>query len=503
MALIKREYTDKETLITAKNLNDIQDAIIALEDGLFVIDAEASGSVIHMEDASTRGIRNMKIYGKTTQNGTPTPDAPVDLVSAGDGGSVKVIVSGKNLLSEPFVIGVHRQNGYANNNTAVISTKGIYLRAGTYVVSCPYVSGLYMYVNGMTDATHTSDYQANYLNVRTIKISEDGLYNLQFNKPTGETFTVAELQIVNASAQLEFGTTETPYEHYKGQTLTIITPNGLPGIPVTSDGNYTDENGQEWVCDEIDFERGTFIKRVNTETITGTHTFQETADEPGRFLCTPLSYLYKEGANEALANFAPWGRWGIADGHFTISRKNLLFSPATAMTAAEVTALFAEMIASENPPVIIAQLAEPIETPLSEEELTAYKALHTYRDNTTISNDGNAHMELEYIVDAKKYIDSIAGASGSSVTISSVVLRAANWSGSSSPYSQNITSQLKGVTDKSMVTLQPSVQQLSTFHDKDLAFVTENDDGIVTVYAIGDKPTSDYTIQVSITEVNA
>ena len=173
------------------------------------------------------------------------------------------------------------------------------------------------------------------------------------------------------------------------------------------------------------------------------------------------------------------------------------------MTAAEVTALFAEMIASENPPVIIAQLAEPIETPLSEEELTAYKALHTYRDNTTISNDGNAHMELEYIVDAKKYIDSIAGASGSSVTISSVVLRAANWSGSSSPYSQNITSQLKGVTDKSMVTLQPSVQQLSTFHDKDLAFVTENDDGIVTVYAIGDKPTSDYTIQVSITEVNA
>ena len=35
------------------------------------------------------------------------------------------------------------------------------------------------------------------------------------------------------------------------QTLTIITLNGLPGIKVNSGGNYTDENGQQWICDEI------------------------------------------------------------------------------------------------------------------------------------------------------------------------------------------------------------------------------------------------------------
>jgi hypothetical protein len=45
------------------------------------------------------------------------------------------------------------------------------------------------------------------------------------------------------------------------------------------------------------------------------------------------------------------------------------------------------------------------------------------------------------------------------------------------------------------------VEQLAIFHNKDVAFVTENEDGVVTVYAIGDKPTQDYTIQVSITEV--
>ena len=57
-------------------------------------------------------------------------------------------------------------------------------------------------------------------------------------------------------------------------------------------------------------------------------------------------------------------------------------------------------------------LATPIETPLSEEELAAYASLHTYRGNTTISNDASAHMEIEYAMDAKKYIDSlVAGGS--------------------------------------------------------------------------------------------
>ena len=39
--------------------------------------------------------------------------------------------------------------------------------------------------------------------------------------------------------------------------------------------------------------------------------------------------------------------------------------------------------------------------------------------------------------------------------------------------------------------------------DKDLAFSTENDGGVVTVFAIGDKPSNDYTIQATIMEVVA
>jgi hypothetical protein len=51
------------------------------------------------------------------------------------------------------------------------------------------------------------------------------------------------------------------------------------------------------------------------------------------------------------------------------------------------------------------------------------------------------------------------------------------------------------------VDLLPSAEQLAIFHNKDVAFVTENEDGVVTVYAIGDKPTQNYTMQVQITEV--
>lgn len=83
--------------------------------------------------------------------------------------------------------------------------------------------------------------------------------------------------------------------------------------------------------------------------------------------------------------------------------------------------------------------------------------------------------------------------------ISEVSLLADKWVGDRSPYSQVVS--VNGATEYSQVDLTPSVEQLAIFHEKDLAFVTENEGGVVTVYAIGQKPLHDYTIQVTITEV--
>lgn len=83
--------------------------------------------------------------------------------------------------------------------------------------------------------------------------------------------------------------------------------------------------------------------------------------------------------------------------------------------------------------------------------------------------------------------------------LANVTLRASAWSGSDGLYSQVVT--IDGTTAYSKVDLLPSVEQLAIFYNKDVTFMTENDDGVITVYAIGERPANDYTLQVSITEV--
>ncbi len=89
----------------------------------------------------------------------------------------------------------------------------------------------------------------------------------------------------------------------------------------------------------------------------------------------------------------------------------------------------------------------------------------------------------------------------SGARIVNVVLYGDKWLGTESPYSQVV--YVEGATKNSQVDLTPSAAQLSIFHNKDLAFVTENTDGVVTVYAIGQKPERDYTMQATVREVQA
>ena len=85
-------------------------------------------------------------------------------------------------------------------------------------------------------------------------------------------------------------------------------------------------------------------------------------------------------------------------------------------------------------------------------------------------------------------------------TITEVTLLASRWTAASGYYYQTVS--ISGVTENSKVDLLPSIEQLAIFHEKDLAFVTENVGGTVTVYALGDKPANNYTMQASITEVD-
>lgn len=125
---------------------------------------------------------------------------------------------------------------------------------------------------------------------------------------------------------------------------------------------------------------------------------------------------------------------------------------------------------------------------------------------TVFADNINAVVEIEYNRDSNevlkevlKFIDQ-GGATPAVARIVDIFLSADAWVEKDEYYSQVVS--VEGATSRSQVDLTPSVEQLAIFHDKDLAFVTENVGGVVTVYAIGQKPTNDYTMQATVTEVN-
>lgn len=66
-------------------------------------------------------------------------------------------------------------------------------------------------------------------------------------------------------------------------------------------------------------------------------------------------------------------------------------------------------------------------------------------------------------------------------------------------YSQVIN--IEGTTNKSLINISLTLEQHIIFRRKDITFFVGNNNGIITVYCIGQKPTNDYTLQVKITEV--
>ncbi len=68
-------------------------------------------------------------------------------------------------------------------------------------------------------------------------------------------------------------------------------------------------------------------------------------------------------------------------------------------------------------------------------------------------------------------------------------------------YGQVVNVNNAVITPNSKIDLQITSEQMVVFHEKDLAFVAENEDGVVTIYCIGSIPQNDYTIQAIVTEV--
>lgn len=192
------------------------------------------------------------------------------------------------------------------------------------------------------------------------------------------------------------------YSPYHEQLLTLPTPNGLPGIPVTSGGNYTDQNGQQWVCDEVDLERGVKVQRVNivdlsTCVITGTTNLAVT-----KRLAIRLPLNGRDYKTEALCNKL----------QFLVSFTKDTLHFYVDVSSAQVFIPIGAKTPEEGEYILFYALATPIETPLTPAEIAAYKALTAYAPDTVVQASDGAGVKLEYQRDAniaiKKLEDAIA-----------------------------------------------------------------------------------------------
>ena len=400
----------KETYTNASNVHALFELPFSTA---AVAIATATGEIINIESAPANPIAGLTIYGKTTQDGTPTPENPVELVNAGASGAIKTTVAGKN-LAPPFTIGKG-----VNDATGEIVTSSS--QAVTEMIPIP-ADGTCVWSNIVSDISSVVYFyneNGKYLG-RTGSTTRGSLVitpAIMVSSLTGVGGTISyirlcqiknanntgELEQVNAQLpMLNIGATAEPYEPYKPiQTLIASTvhddgtPNGLPGIPVPSGGNYTDENGQQWICDEIDFARGVYVHRTATADM-GTLKWMKS---DGVFMTFELAshiklvnmmcdhYTYK-GIVTGNANAYDQGNLtlSIYNNDKRIYVRDDSFNDATSFKTAMSDAK------------LLYALAEPKETALSAEEMAQYAALHTYKPNTTVYNDAGAYMNMEYFL---------------------------------------------------------------------------------------------------------
>lgn len=93
------------------------------------------------------------------------------------------------------------------------------------------------------------------------------------------------------------------------------------------------------------------------------------------------------------------------------------------------------------------------------------------------------------------------GSGGTTAKLVNVTMSASTWKGASSPFSQIVS--LDSVSVNSRVDLLPSVEQAAYLREYGIALLLGNDAGVVTAYAIGNKPTTNLTMQATVTEVIA
>lgn len=370
---------------------------------------------------------------------SPSPDYPQEIVSAGSDGKIGVEVRGKNLFE---LTGI-RDNEYLRIEK--IENNTIYARPTNMNTESP---GTTNYSNGWVNFsekikvisgilyTISLSYKAvqkmmeieklDSARILVFKDSENIILNEEIKQEIGKyvdveipllipdgtdsiyfIITCNNCSVAIKNIQIEEGG-YTSYEPYhEPQSLSISTPTGLPAIPVDTDGNYTDANGQQWIADYVDLKHGKYVQNV--------------CDLPLKDIdlewCTwGVNYIVSNGTGfyAYLTKYAHVGNtkilaticqhnidaWGgreigcnavVNNNYITISLHTSDLDDASDNKKAIES--FKKIVEQTDTHVLYVR-AEPIERDLTPEEIQAYKNLVTYAGTTIVENDAECYMEV-------------------------------------------------------------------------------------------------------------
>lgn len=88
---------------------------------------------------------------------------------------------------------------------------------------------------------------------------------------------------------------------------------------------------------------------------------------------------------------------------------------------------------------------------------------------------------------------------GAKPRFTTVTLLADNWTGDANPWSQAV--ELAALADDDRVELCPSAEQIVLLQEEEISLVAANDNSVLTIFAIGNKPSFDITMQILLTSV--
>lgn len=335
----------------------------------------------HIADSDNGKIQDMMIYGKSSQNGTPTPENPVEIKSVVN---PTVKVCGKNLWN-PILGGyISGDDGSIVKGlktqiavTDFIKTSGkditVIARNFSSAIECSYAYRIGLYNAEKKWIKNIFPSGGNKYSINTFNIT--GTEYIRVSAPSGIYNTI----------QIEKGSEATPYEPYTEQSVQL--PYTLNAIPVTSGGNVTID-GQQYIADYVDIESGKYVQTIQTDKVPSDTKW--IIQNQRKEYSLGYVFLYKNSISTQELGMKNAWKSNMGDSSqswsngFSFGRSNVFwivpYKNDGNITSDDINAWLVE-----HPMDIMYPLAEPIETDLTPEEIEAFKGLVTNYPVTNVS----------------------------------------------------------------------------------------------------------------------